>query len=371
METLVDFLDKNVEKDLASIISALSFASVMIKNQILEEKYKINLGEIKFNKSGDFQKKLDSVSNSIVMDSLIFTDNVSAVISEEIDEKITIDNGGSKYLLAYDPLDGSSNIECDGELGTIFGIYRDENKIPEGKDIVCAGYFLYSSVTTFVLTFGEEVLQFYLDYTTVEYIRSKENLVLPVYPKNIISCNFGNLDKWSDRDKKFVKYSKDKKYTCRYSGCMVMDAHRILKQGGIFLYPKDITNETNQGKLRLLYECFPISFILESANGVSFDGNQRILNLAPTSIHQKSPIYIGCKRDITILKNIDSISSTNISRNLVQETFCGSGEDEILAREGDLVSSYSILNDPKWARVTLATGETGIIPTKNLLYTNL
>ena len=371
METLETFLGKKVRKDLKSIISCMAFASVMIKNQIVEEKYKINLGGIKLNKSGDMQKNLDIVCNNIVQDSLIFTDDVSTIISEENDSEIKINNGGQKYLLAYDPLDGSSNIECDGELGTIFGIYNDKDKIPSGNDIICAGYFLYSSAVTFVLTFGEEVFQFYLDYTTVEYMRFPENIVIPVSPKYILSCNFCNLDSFPIRDRKFVKYANDKKYSCRYSGCMVMDVHRVLKYGGIFFYPKDLTKQGNNGKLRLLYECFPISFIIESANGVSLHENERILNLVPTSIHEKTPIYMGCKRDINILKNIDLIASKGLFRNLVQESYYGSGEEELTVKEGELIENYTVLNDPRWTRVELANGEKGIVPTKNLLYTNV
>ena len=268
-----------------------------------------------------------------------------------------------KYLVSFDPLDGSSNISCEGELGTIFSVYRDTPILPSGNEIICAGYVLYSYKNILILTFGEEIYRFYLENTTSEYKLSGRNLIIPCESKKILSVNTGNYERWNNRDKDFYHHFIKNNYKTRYSGCMVMDIHRILMDGGIFYYPSDSNNA--QGKLRLIYECFPMSFIVETAGGIASSGNGRLLNILPEKVHQKTPIYIGCKRDMMQLKkkNFKSLQNREI---MVMENFSGSGEDELFIREGEEIKEVRLLEDDRWAFVTKPDGEKGTVPTKCL-----
>jgi len=261
------------------------------------------------NVTGDEVKKLDVLSNDIFMNSMQFSTKIAVMVSEEIEEPIIVEppsDTGTHYCIAFDPLDGSSNIDCNVSTGTIFAIYEKSHGctgtvkdiLRPGNELAAAGYCMYGSSTQLVLTWGDGVHAFTLDPTIGAFMLSHENIRIPENPKTIYSVNEGNYGKWDQATKAFVDECKmkDKPYTARYVGSMVSDVHRTLLYGGIYMYPAD--TKSRKGKLRLLYEGSPMSFIVEQAGGKSTTGTQRVLDLVPTSIHERCPIYIGCARDV-------------------------------------------------------------------------
>lgn len=217
-----------------------------------------------------------------------------------------------KYCVAFDPLDGSSNIDCNVSTGTIFSVWIKNSVGPAnvsdilrtGKEIVCAGYCAYGSATELVMSYGHGVERFTLDPSIGEFILTAEDMKIPQDSKTIYSINEGNYTTWDENMQRAVdgfKFNKPKPYTARYVGSMVADVHRTLMYGGIYLYPADAAK--GNGKLRVLYEALPMAKILEDAGGVASTGLfrgtiQRILDLEPTYIHEKCPVLIGSKRDV-------------------------------------------------------------------------
>ncbi|KUF88372.1 hypothetical protein AM588_10001791 [Phytophthora nicotianae] len=236
------------------------------------------------NSTGDQVKKLDVLANDIFVNSLKFSTKIEVMVSEEEEKPIVVqnDSSGTKYCIAFDPLDGSSNIDCNVSTGTIFAIYqRDATSEGGYKDILQPGSKLVSA-----------------GYCMYAFILSHQDIRIPEEPKAIYSCNEGNYAQWDSATKAFVDECKTgpKAYAARYVGSMVSDIHRTILYGGIYLYPG--STKAKDGKLRLLYECNPMSFIMEQAGGMSTTGTQRTLDLVPTDIHQRSPIFLGCKRDV-------------------------------------------------------------------------
>ncbi|MDH5511520.1 MAG: class 1 fructose-bisphosphatase, partial [Nitrospinota bacterium] len=222
---------------------------------------------------------------------------------------------GGKYTLAFDPLDGSSNIDANVSIGTIFSIHRKISNSPKGtvddflqvgRKQVAAGYIIYGSATMLVLTFGMGVHGFTLDPSIGEFLLSHPNIRTPARGR-IYSVNEGNTSKWDERATRAVEYFKanDKEtgrpYSSRYIGSLVADFHRNLLYGGIFMYPADRGNP--EGKLRLLYEASPLAFICEQAGGAAISGGEDILDIKPTSLHQRVPLFIGSKDDVDICRN--------------------------------------------------------------------
>jgi fructose-1,6-bisphosphatase I len=216
-----------------------------------------------------------------------------------------------KYVLLYDPLDGSSNIDANITIGTIFSIYRRitpsgkgtmQDCLQPGYKQVAAGYVVYGSSTMFVYTTGDGVHGFTLDPSIGEFILSHENIRIPKRGR-IYSVNEGNYRWWYDGMKKYVKYlqqedrATQRPYSARYIGSMVADIHRTLLYGGIFMYPGD--ERSPNGKLRLMYEANPMSIIVEQAGGKATNGEKRIVDIAPASLHQRTPIFIGSEDDVT------------------------------------------------------------------------
>lgn len=268
------------------------------------------------NSSGDEQKKLDVVSNKIMMDALSKTGFCSLLLSEEDDEAVQVQEPGKNtYMVAFDPLDGSSNIDCNCCIGTIFSIYTDTNPAETldsriyrtGNDVICAGYILYGPATELVVTFtGLGVRKFTLDRKTGLYVQTG---ILDITSKKklIYSINEGNSQLWFDDMKKYIDHYRDpaQKYTQRYIGSMVADVHRTLLYGGMFCYPADEKNK--RGKLRVIYECFPMAKILEEAGGAAILGKMsayRILDIVPTEIHQRTPILMGSAFEIDKYESI-------------------------------------------------------------------
>jgi len=270
------------------------------------------------NSSGDDQKKLDVLSNDIFVNALLKSGSCCVLVSEENEEPIIVpeDNAG-RFCVAFDPLDGSSNIDCNVSTGTIFAVYERTSTTPlgsvddilrTGNDIVAAGYCMYGAATELVMCFKQgKVERFALDPSLGEFIHTHADVQLPADGgKKIYSCNEANSLNWDNTCKKAVQYFKENKYASRYVGSMVSDVHRTILYGGIFLYPAD--KKSPKGKLRVLYEGFPMALIVESAGGVAstgmFNGSvQRMLDLVPTDIHERCPVILGCPRDVnTVLQ---------------------------------------------------------------------
>jgi fructose-1,6-bisphosphatase I len=272
-------------------------------------------GEV--NSTGDDQKKLDVMSDDMMVNALINSGVCSVLVSEEREEAIIVPKEKSgPYCVAFDPLDGSSNIDCNVSVGTIFSVYKKKegsegttaDLLRSGADCVCSGYCVYSSAVELVFCFQNGGVQgFCLDPTIGEFVYTRKNMQIPADGgKTIFCCNEGNSNYWDEPIKKAVAFFKEgpKPYSARYVGSMVADIHRTLLYGGIFLYPADHKNK--EGKLRCLYEGIPMAMITEKAGGIASAGMfrgkvQRVLDITPDDIHCKCPIIMGGRRDVQIV----------------------------------------------------------------------
>jgi fructose-1,6-bisphosphatase I len=260
------------------------------------------------NVQGEIVKKLDVFANEQLIAALTVGGEVCAVASEENEDLIPISNEQSKnakYVVAFDPLDGSSNIDANVSVGTIFSIFRRvslngpgklEDFLQRGTEQVAAGYIIFGSSTMLVYTTGKGVNGFTLDPSIGEFCLSHPDIKIPKSGKTY-SINEGYYVHFPDGVKKFIKWCQEedkatnRPYSSRYIGSAVADIHRNLLYGGIFIYPT--TSQNPKGKLRLLYECNPLAFIIEQAGGRATDGYKRILELEPKSLHQRTPFFIG------------------------------------------------------------------------------
>ena len=255
------------------------------------------------NVQGEEQKKLDVFANDQFINALRSCGECCGIASEEDQEIITFDDDLSldgNYIFCMDPLDGSSNIDVNVSIGTIFSIYRRisprgekavlEDFLQPGTKQVAAGYIIYGSSTMLVYTTGRGVFGFTLDPSIGEFCLSHHSIKTPADGK-IYSINEGNAHQFPEGIKRYIEYCKDSSYSARYIGSLVSDFHRNLLKGGVFLYPP--TAKTPEGKLRLLYECNPIAFLAEQAGGKASTGTQRILEIKPHSLHQRVSLITG------------------------------------------------------------------------------
>lgn len=273
------------------------------------------------NIQGEEVKKLDVYANELLTNMMKQGGHICAICSEEEENFIPIEDKytdnkyvTNKYICHFDPLDGSSNIDVNVSIGTIFSVYKRVSDhgpgemmdcLQKGDAQVAAGYAIYGSSTVLVYTSGRGVHAFTLDPTAGEFLLSNENIKIPKKSK-IYSVNEGNYNKWSNGMKNYIAYLKEpdedsgRPFSSRYIGSLVADFHRNLLYGGIFLYPADSKNQS--GKLRLMYEANPLSMIVEQAGGRSSDGSKRILEIEPTALHQRTPLFIGSEDDVILLE---------------------------------------------------------------------
>ncbi len=257
------------------------------------------------NVQGEEQMKLDVYADEILISVLRNSQDCAGVASEENDTVVCFDDEyskQSKYVVLFDPLDGSSNIDCNAPIGTIFAIYKRVTPLGEccteadflqpGNKLMAAGYVIYGSSTMLVYATRLGVNGFTLEPSIGEFCLSHPNIKCGEQGK-IYSVNQGNWTKFSDGIRTFLTQCMDEVKTHRYIGSMVADMHRTLIKGGIFLYPAD--SSAKKGKLRLLYECNPMAFLVEAAGGAATTGEQRVLDVMPTELHQRVPIFIGSK----------------------------------------------------------------------------
>ncbi|XP_031563769.1 fructose-1,6-bisphosphatase 1-like [Actinia tenebrosa] len=263
------------------------------------------------NVSGDAQQKLDVMANELFINMLKSSYTTCLLVSEENETVIEVETEKQgKYVVWFDPLDGSSNIDCLASIGSIFGIAKklsdngppsQKDGLQPGKNMVAAGYALFGSATVVVLSTGHGVNCFTLDPSIGEFVLTNPNIKMKPRGKLIYSVNEGNQAYFFEPMKKYLEMIKNPTdsrgpYASRYVGSMVSDLHRTLVYGGIFMYPPN--TKSPKGKLRLLYECNPMAYIITQAGGMATDGIQNILDIIPTSLHQRSPIFIGSSEDV-------------------------------------------------------------------------
>nr|XP_045601473.1 fructose-1,6-bisphosphatase 1-like isoform X3 [Procambarus clarkii] len=256
------------------------------------------------NVQGEEVKKLDVLANDLFINMLTSSYTTCLLVSEENKTVIEVEKDRQgKYIVCFDPLDGSSNIDCLVSIGSIFSIFRkisddDPNvndALQPGNRLVAAGYALYGSATMMVISTGNGVNGFMLDPSIGEFVLTDPNMQIKEKGK-IYSLNEGYANLWDPAVSEFVKGKKAKKAGARYIGSMVADVHRTIKYGGIFMYPA--TADSPKGKLRLLYECNPMAYLVEQAGGKATTGKMPILDIVPTDIHQRTPIFLGSADDV-------------------------------------------------------------------------
>lgn len=293
---------------LAWILSALSISTKIIANKVRRAQLDDVLGAAGGeNVQGEKQQKLDVIANEVLLRTLGGREGVAIVASEENEEPLIIRNetrGERRYCVLFDPLDGSSNLDVCGGVGTIFSILRQDRRsvkpedslLQPGTQQVAAGYVLYGPSTVMALTLGAGVDLFLLDPNIGAFVRVAENLRMPETSRSY-SLNEGNRLTFPEGYRKYLDWAQANGYSSRYVGAMVADVHRILLKGGVFLYPP--TQKAPQGKLRLMYEANPMAMLIEQAGGKALaDAGQRIMEVTPTGIHQRTAVILGSTAEV-------------------------------------------------------------------------
>jgi len=295
--------------ELSGILSQVALAAKIVSREVSKAGLVELLGLTgEENVQGEEVKKLDEYANDVFVHTLTHSGHFCIMASEEMKDAIRVSDAPGHYAIAFDPLDGSSNIDANVSIGTIFAVHRKRSKGPEscvgdllqpGRDFVAAGYVIYGSSTMLVISTGQGVHGFTLDPSVGEFLRSHPDIKMP-RRGGIYSVNEGNYPYWSEGVRRYVNHIKERDpasgrpYSARYIGSMVADVHRTLLYGGIFMYPKDRKDPKKPvGKLRLLYECAPMAFILEQAGGAASTGREPILDIEPTGLHQRVPFFAG------------------------------------------------------------------------------
>jgi fructose-1,6-bisphosphatase I len=334
LQTLTTWLldlerEGTIDNELATVISSIATACKQI-GSLVNRAGISNLTGLagETNVQGEDQKKLDVISNEVFSNCLRQCGRTGIIASEEEDQPVAVEETFSgEYVVVFDPLDGSSNIDAGISVGSIFGVYEPSpecriedmddpeammqkcvlNVCQAGNELLCAGYTLYSSSTILVLTVGKGVYGFTLDPLIGEFVLSHPDIKIPEKGK-IYSFNEGNYQSWSKEQQAYIDSLKDssqwggKPYSSRYIGSLVGDFHRTLLYGGIYGYPGDAKNPN--GKLRLLYECAPMSMICEQAGGAGSTGFQRVLDIVPTKVHERQPLFVGSKWEVEYLESV-------------------------------------------------------------------
>jgi len=328
-QTLGEFIINNQSSfkyssgELSRLINSIRLAAKVVNHEVNKAGLVDIIGETgKINVQEEKQQKLDVYANNKFRNTLVNRNIICGLASEEDESFISVNsidkNNQNSYVVLIDPLDGSSNIDVNVSVGTIFSVYRRISEIgnnvsmddflQKGRNQVAAGYIIYGTSTMLVYTTGDGVNGFTLNPAIGSFYHSHANLKFPK-KGSIYSINEGNYLQFPDYVKKYLKFCQmeedDRPYTSRYIGSLVSDFHRNLIKGGIFMYPN--TSKNPKGKLRLLYECNPISFICEQAGGLAIDGEENVLDIQPEALHQRIPFYCGSEKMInqlqTFIKN--------------------------------------------------------------------
>ncbi|MCT9561867.1 class 1 fructose-bisphosphatase [Acinetobacter baumannii] len=312
--TLSQFLQQekgNLTPELAQVIDTIAATCKTIDQALQKGALAGILGSAgNENVQGETQKKLDVISNDYLIDALKVHPHVGGLASEELDDFTPAQENG-EYLVLFDPLDGSSNIDINMCVGTIFSILPAKNAITQAQDFmqagtqqVAAGYVLYGPSTMMALTVGNGVDFFTLDPETQTFLLTTENVQVSADTQEF-AINASNQRHWEQPVKQYIEELlagktsiREKDFNMRWVACMVGDVHRILCRGGIFLYPYDLKDPKKAGRLRLMYEANPMSMLIEQAGGASTTGRVRILEIEPTELHQRVPVIIGSKNEV-------------------------------------------------------------------------
>lgn len=303
--------------DFSGLLHALSLAAKLVWREVSKAGLVNILGKTdRMNMSGDEVKKLDEFAHETIFKAMDHGGHLCVMASEEDENLLQIPQSypNGKYVLLYDPLDGSGNIDANITVGTIFSVFRRvtpsgpgtiEDVLQPGYRQVAAGYLLFSSSMMFVYSTGHGVHGFTLDPTVGEFLLSHESIQIP-RRGSIYSVNEGNWGRWDPAIQRYTAYLKEedkatgRPYSSRYIGSMVADVHRTLLYGGIYCYPGDRKNPN--GKLRLMYENNPLAFLVENAGGRASDGRTRIMDIQPKSLHQRTPLFIGSPDDVQLVE---------------------------------------------------------------------
>src|SRR5882672_5217707 len=304
-----------INADLRLLIETIARACKAISTRVNKGALADGLGSAgKENVQGEVQKKLDILSNEILLEANEWGGNLAGMASEEMEQFFPIPANYPKgeYLLVFDPLDGSSNIDVNVSIGTIFSVLRcpdgqqptEQSFLQPGTQQVAAGYAVYGPQTVLVLTTGNGVNCFTLDRELGSWVLTQSNMQIPA-DTHEYAINASNSRHWYAPVQKYVNELNEGKdgprkedFNMRWIASMVADVHRILSRGGVFMYPADKRTPDRPGKLRLMYEANPMAFIVEQAGGAATDGAQRILDIVPTSLHQRVPVFLGSKNEV-------------------------------------------------------------------------
>lgn len=304
----------NLTPALASVINAIADSCKIIDQVLQKGAIAGVLGSAEHeNVQGETQKKLDVISNQQLIDILQAHPSVGGLASEELDVFTAAQENG-EYLVLFDPLDGSSNIDINMCVGTIFSILPAKNAVTQAEDFlqpgvnqVAAGYVLYGPSTMLALTVGAGVVLFTFDIDRKEFFLTKENIAIATATQEF-AINTSNQRHWEAPVQRYIAELlegktgvRGKDFNMRWVACMVADIHRILCRGGIFLYPYDFKNPEKAGRLRLMYEANPMSMIIEQAGGAATTGRVRILDIQPTELHQRVPVVLGAQEEVKLV----------------------------------------------------------------------
>lgn len=307
MQRLISVLKQdNVDLELIMLIRSILAASKEIAFRVSQGALGDVLGStLMQNVQGETQKQLDVISNDLLKDLLLSDDSVRAIASEEEDD-VVAGNPNGRFNVAFDPLDGSSNIDINGQIGTIFTIYATLPEFPadspeqflqKGREQLVAGYVLYGPSTMLVMSTGGPTRGYTLDLTHGGYLLTTPTMSIPTH-SNEFAINMANYQFWASDiqayfKEQFLVQTKDAAGTMRWNAAMVGDVHRVLTRGGVFYYPQDVRPGHENGKIRLLYEANPMAMLVENANGRAVVNQESVLDLTPTELHQRVPILLG------------------------------------------------------------------------------
>lgn len=314
MKRLIPTLrEDGVELELVMLIRTILAATKEISYRVRQGALGDVLGStLDENIQGETQKKLDVIANQLLKSMLLQSMDVRTIASEE-EDYVVLGREDAPYIVAFDPLDGSSNIDINGQIGTIFTIYKAREDVPadspeqfeqQGSAQVCAGYVLYGPSTLLVMTTGGPTRAYTLDSTHGGYLLTTDALAIPSDTQEF-AINMSNSRFWEASTSAYIddllagdQGPRGKRFNMRWNGAMVGDVHRVLSRGGVFLYPSDTKDPKKPAKLRLLYEANPMAMLVENAGGLAFAHNQRILDLHPEAIHQRVPVTMGSKAEV-------------------------------------------------------------------------
>ena len=301
-------------QDISAIMNRLALAGKLISRRL--SRAGLMAGTLGFtgetNVQGESVKKMDVYANEVFISVLKQSGLVCRLASEEMDNPYYIPENCpiGRYTLLYDPIDGSSNVDINLNVGSIFSIRQQQGEdldgeardlLQSGDEQIAAGYILYGPSTVFVYSIGKGVHSFVLDPSLGEFILAEENIKIPNHGA-VYSANEGNYWQWDESIREYIRYvHRHEGYTARYSGALVGDFHRILLQGGVFLYPG--TTSKPEGKIRLLYESAPLAMLIEQAGGKASTGTQRLLDAVPDKLHARTPLFIGSQQDVALVES--------------------------------------------------------------------